>query len=63
MSPPEPPERAKVCNSCKEYILIFLMSIKNQWEVDDFDTKHRNHPLQIIDIHELNFSMYKRFEK
>lgn len=63
MSPPEPPERAKVCNSCKEYVLIFPMSIKNQWEVGDFDTKHRGHAMQIIPIEELNFDMYKRFER
>lgn len=63
MSAPEPPERAKVCNLCKEYVLIFPMSIKNQWEVDDFDTKHRGHPTQILGIHELNFDMYKRFER
>jgi len=46
----------KVCFLCKEYIHIHLKSAKNQENIKKFDKRHSKHPVQIMDIKELNLS-------
>jgi len=62
MENPEPPDRAKICNNCREFILLFLNHEPNERLEVKFNEAHRGHPTSIIDIKELDLTQYKRFE-
>lgn len=63
MSSPEPPDKAKVCSNCREYMILFPYSEENERLEAKFDERHRNHMVSVISIRELNLDYYKRFEK
>ena len=59
---PLPPDRAKVCNKCREFLILFPYNEANERLEAKFDVKHRNHTVSIINIRELDLGQYKRFE-
>lgn len=63
MSQPELPTRAKVCNNCREFMILFPNIEKNERLEVLFNERHRNHMTVIIPIKELDLTQYKRFEK
>ena len=61
MEQPPPPDRAKVCSKCREFMLIFPYHEANERLEGKFDEQHRNHATSIIPIRELDIDQYKRF--
>ena len=61
MEAPAPPDRAKICSKCMEFLILFPYDEANERMEGKFDERHRNHMTVIIDIHELNLDQYKRF--
>ena len=62
MSQPQPPDKVKVCNNCREFMVLFPYIEENKKLEITFDNKHCNHMVSIISIRELNVDEYKRFE-
>lgn len=63
MEQPLPPDRAKICSKCKEFLLLFPYIEENERMEVEFNVRHRNHMVVIIPIKELDLTQYKRFEK
>jgi len=63
MEQPLPPDRAKICSKCKEFLILFPYDEANERMEVVFNAKHRNHMVVIIPILELDLTLYKRFEK
>ena len=61
--PTDPPEKAKICNNCREFILLFPYHEPNERLEALFNERHRNHMIVIIPIKELDLTLYRRFEK
>ena len=62
MSQPRAPDKIKVCNNCKEFMVLFPYIEENKKLEFAFDIKHWNHMVSILSIREVDIDKYKRFD-